>query len=237
MPYNRHIIMALILNIETATRVCSVALAKDGQVIDRRESFEDKSHASLLTVFIDEIFRANDLNAAKLDAISISEGPGSYTGLRIGVSVAKGICYAASKPLIAVNTLKAMALMAIKKIDLDNTLLCPQIDARRMEVYASIFDMQLAVIRETRAEIIDVLSYQEFLHKHTMTFFGDGAHKCKAIINHPNARFIDDVYPSAEYMAILAEESFAKKEFKNVAYFEPFYLKDFVATISKRTVF
>lgn len=229
--------MALILNIETATQVCSVALAREGKVIDSRESFEDKSHATLLTVFIDELFKANNLGAAQLDAISISEGPGSYTGLRIGVSAAKGLCYAAGKPLIAVNTLKAMALMASEKVEDNNTLLCPQIDARRMEVYASIFDNDLNLIRETQAEIIDHQSYLDFLNKQPLAFFGNGADKCKDTITHTNARFIDGIYPSAKYMALLAEELYQQGSFKDVAYFEPFYLKDFVATIPKRKIF
>lgn len=229
--------MALLLNIETATQVCSVALANNGKVIDSRESFEDKSHASLLTVFIDELFKKNKLSAAHLDAISISEGPGSYTGLRIGVSVAKGLCYAAAKPLIAVNTLKAMALMASEQIHDKNILLCPQIDARRMEVYASVFNHKLETLRETQAEIIDDQSYLEFLNQQPVAFFGNGADKCKTIITHPHAQFIDGVYPSAKYMAVLAEASFQQAGFKDVAYFEPFYLKDFVATIPKRKVF
>jgi tRNA threonylcarbamoyladenosine biosynthesis protein TsaB len=229
--------MALILSIETATQVCSVALAKEGRVIDNRESFEDKSHATLLTVFINDILNANNLTAADLDSISISEGPGSYTGLRIGVSVAKGICYAAKKPLIAVNTLKAMALMASEKVSDKNTLLCPQIDARRMEVYASIFSPNLEIIRQTKAEIIDTQSYGEFLEKQAVAFFGNGADKCKQVLTHRNAQFIEDIYPSAKYMAILAEALYQQNDFKDVAYFEPFYLKDFVATIPKRKIF
>ncbi|MGD9994638.1 MAG: tRNA (adenosine(37)-N6)-threonylcarbamoyltransferase complex dimerization subunit type 1 TsaB [Salinivirgaceae bacterium] len=229
--------MAILLNIETATPVCSVSLSKDGQLIDRRESFDDRSHASLLTVFINELFEAQQLQASQLDAISISEGPGSYTGLRIGVSVAKGICYAAGKPLVAVNTLKAMALMAKEQLSDSNVLLCPQIDARRMEVYAAFYDMQLNCIRPTQADIVDENSYLEFLNKQAVAFFGNGADKCRNLITHPNARFIEGVYPSASYTAILAEELFQEKAFKDVAYFEPFYLKDFVATLPKRKIF
>lgn len=229
--------MALLLNIETATPVCSVSLSKDGQLIDRRESFDDRSHASLLTVFINELLDSNHLQASQLDAISISEGPGSYTGLRIGVSVAKGICYAAGKPLIAVNTLKAMALMAKAKHNNSGVLLCPQIDARRMEVYAAIYDEQLNCIRPTQADIVDENTYLEFLDKQPVAFFGNGADKCRNLIPHPNALFLADVYPSASYTAVLAEALFQEKVFKDVAYFEPFYLKDFVATLPKRKIF
>lgn len=229
--------MAILLNIETATPVCSVSLSKDGKIIDRRESFDDRSHASLLTVFINELFEAHQLQASQLDAISISEGPGSYTGLRIGVSVAKGICYAAGKPLIAVNTLKAMALMAKEQLNDSGVLLCPQIDARRMEVYAALYDSQLNCIRPTQADIVDENTYLEFLNKQPVVFFGNGAEKCQNLINHPNARFIDGIYPSANYTAVFAEALFQEKAFKDVAYFEPFYLKDFVATLPKRKIF
>lgn len=229
--------MALLLNIETATPVCSVSLSKDGKLIDRRESFDDRSHASLLTVFINELLYSNHLQASQLDAVSISEGPGSYTGLRIGVSVAKGICYAAGKPLIAVNTLKAMALMAKEQLSDTNILLCPQIDARRMEVYAAFYDMQLNCIRPTQADIVDENTYLEFLNNQLVVFFGNGTDKCQNLISHPNARFIEGIYPSASYTAVLAEALFQDKVFKDVAYFEPFYLKDFVATLPKRKIF
>ncbi|PKP10256.1 MAG: tRNA (adenosine(37)-N6)-threonylcarbamoyltransferase complex dimerization subunit type 1 TsaB [Bacteroidetes bacterium HGW-Bacteroidetes-4] len=229
--------MALLLNIETATPVCSVSLSKDGKIIDRRESFDDRSHASLLTVFINELLDSNHLQASQLDAVSISEGPGSYTGLRIGVSVAKGICYAAGKPLIAVNTLKAMALMAKEQHNNKGVVLCPQIDARRMEVYAALYDEQLNCIRPTQADIVDENTYLEFLNKQPVAFFGNGADKCRNLISHPNALFLEDVYPSASYTAVLAEALFQEKVFKDVAYFEPFYLKDFVATLPKRKIF
>jgi tRNA threonylcarbamoyladenosine biosynthesis protein TsaB len=229
--------MALLLNIETATPVCSVSLSNDGKLIDRRESFDERSHASLLTVFINELLEAYQLQASQLDAISISEGPGSYTGLRIGVSVAKGICYAAGKPLIAVNTLKAMALMAQEQLSDSNVLLCPQIDARRMEVYAAIYDEHLNCIRPTQADIVDENTYLGFLNKQPVAFFGNGANKCRNQITHPNARFIEGIYPSASYTAVLAEALFQENAFKDVAYFEPFYLKDFVATLPKRKVF
>ncbi len=231
--------MALILNIETATSVCSAAISKNGEVFDLLESFDDRSHASLLTVYIEELFTKNKLQYSDIDAVSISEGPGSYTGLRIGVSVAKGICFAQNKPLIAINTLKAMAIMAKEtNVDIEtNSLLCPMIDARRMEVYSALFDNRLTDIRETRAEIIEENIYHKELNKHPVYFFGNGANKCKDIIQHKNAFFLDNIYPSAKYMAQLAQIAFKNNDFKDVAYFEPFYLKDFVATRPKKKMF
>jgi tRNA threonylcarbamoyladenosine biosynthesis protein TsaB len=229
--------MAYILSIETSTQVCSVAIASDGLVIDSRESFDDKTHASLLTVFIDELLKSNKLQVKDLQAVSVSQGPGSYTGLRIGVSVAKGLCYAAGLPLIAVNTLKAMALMAKESMSDSSVLLCPMIDARRMEVYSELFDYNLIEKRGIIAEVIDSNSYLEALAKQQVAFFGNGAAKCSELFLNRNAQFIDNIYPSAKYMAALAHQAFTHQEFVDVAYFEPFYLKDFVATIPKRRMF
>ncbi len=229
--------MALIVSIETSTNICSAALARDGKVIGLVESSDEKSHASQLTLFIQKLLQEQNLHANDLDAVSVSHGPGSYTGLRIGVSVAKGICYAVGKPLIAVNTLKAIALMAKESIPESKGLLCPMIDARRMEVYSALFNWQLDVLKEISAEVIDHLSYQEMLEKQTIYFFGNGAEKCKDVLVHPNAHILEGIYPSAKYMAILAEDAFQKTDFKDVAYFEPFYLKDFVATIPKNKIF
>jgi tRNA threonylcarbamoyladenosine biosynthesis protein TsaB len=229
--------MALILNIETSTNVCSASLANNGEVIALKEDFEGKSHASLLTVFISELFSENNIDIINLEAVSVSEGPGSYTGLRIGVSTAKGICFAKSIPLIATNTLQAMAIMASENISNDISLFCPMIDARRMEVYSALFDKNQNQIRETKAEIIDESSYSNELANSKIAFFGDGADKCKSVINNKNAVFIDNIYPSAKFMARLSEEAFMNREFKDVAYFEPFYLKDFIATVSKKKIF
>lgn len=230
--------MALILNIETSTTVCSAALSKDGNLLDLRETFDDRSHASQLTVLIDELFKNNSISYADFDAISVSEGPGSYTGLRIGVSVAKGICYAQNKPLIAVDTLQAMALMAIETNNSieSNSILCPMIDARRMEVYTAFYDTKTNKTRETKAEIIENNSYLTELTKQKVYFMGNGAEKCKEAITHENAIFLDNIYTSAKYMGELSQKLFDKGEFKDVAYFEPFYLKDFVATTPKRKV-
>jgi tRNA threonylcarbamoyladenosine biosynthesis protein TsaB len=225
--------MALILSIETSTQVCSAAIARDGEIIDLRESFDDKTHAAMLTVFIGDLLKSNHINVKNLQAISVSQGPGSYTGLRIGVSVAKGLCYASQLPLIAVDTLKAMALMAKKKVHDPSVLLCPMIDARRMEVYSELFDFNLNQKRNIVAEVINSDSYHEILLTEKIAFFGNGAAKCRKLFENPNAQYIDGIYPSAGYMATLAYDAFKKQAFKDVAYFEPFYLKDFVATIPK----
>jgi len=235
--------MALILNIETSTQVCSVCLSDGGKVIAMRESNDDKSHARLLNLFIEEILKENKLNFGQLDAVAVSKGPGSYTGLRIGVSTAKGLCYAKNIPLIAVHTLESMAYGVIhhkynKSEGSDSELVfVPMIDARRMEVYSAFFNINGEMIREVEAEIIDENSYQDILKDKKMIFFGDGAEKIKSVLKNSNAIFIDNVYPSSEYMADLSEIAFNKKQFENVAYFEPFYLKDFVATIPKKNIF
>lgn len=223
--------MANILHIETATQVCSVALSSGGQLIQLKESSEKNSHSATVTLFIDEVMKASGMSYSALDAVAISMGPGSYTGLRIGVSTAKGICYAADKPLIAIGTLQAMAAGAKKGTP---SLLCPMIDARRMEVYTELFNPDLSTFREIKAEIIDGNSFAAELTDHTIWFFGDGAAKCKPVLgSHPNARFIDDFQPSAAHMISLAEEKFNRSEFVDVVYFEPYYLKDFIPGIPK----
>lgn len=227
--------MALLLNIETSAQVCSVCLSKDGKVIEMRENQDGKSHATSLTPYIEEIFNSCEYTLKDIDAVVISKGPGSYTGLRIGVSTAKGICYALNKPLIAINTLKSVCNGLIQNNDLDKkALFVPLIDARRMEVYSAIFDFDLNEKREIKAEIIDENSFDEFLTDQKVYMFGDGAEKCKNIIHHENAEFVDDILPSSAYLIELAELAFKQKDFVDVAYFEPFYLKDFIATIPKK---
>ena len=227
--------MARILHLETATQICSVALSEDEKIVAFRESVEKNAHSSILTVFVDEIFRETGINAHKLDAISVSMGPGSYTGLRIGVSAAKGLCYAADKPLIAVNTLEAMAGGMIEKSSesLGNSadyLFCPMIDARRMEVYSAIFNFKMEKIREVKAEIIDEQSFRELLSHQKILFAGDGAEKCKLLLKiYENAKFMNGFSPSANYLVEIANQKFKENKFENVAYFEPFYLKDFIA--------
>ncbi|NTV83902.1 MAG: tRNA (adenosine(37)-N6)-threonylcarbamoyltransferase complex dimerization subunit type 1 TsaB [Bacteroidales bacterium] len=232
--------MAHILHIETATQVCSVALSANGSLLQLRESSEKNSHSATVTLFIDEVMKSAGLAYKALDAVAISMGPGSYTGLRIGVSTAKGICYAIDKPLIAISTLQSMAAGALESMMKSNeqvpesVLLCPMIDARRMEVYTALYHPDLVPARDTRAEIIDESSFAEELKQHQVWFFGDGAAKCKPVLgNHPNARFIDDFQLSAANMIKLAEGKYASSAFEDVVYFEPYYLKDFIPGISK----
>ena len=237
--------MALILNIETSTMVCSVSISKEGKVLGTKESNEEKSHAKKLTIFIDELIKELNYTFDDIDAVAISKGPGSYTGLRIGVSTAKGLCYAKDIPLIAINTLQAMAYGIVSEDkfknqvgdDVENILLVPMIDARRMEVYSAFFNFKGEFKREVKAEIIDEKSYQETLSKQKMIFFGNGSEKIHDVIKHENAIFIEDINPSAKDMAKLSETAFNNNDFEDVAYFEPFYLKDFVATVPKKNIF
>jgi tRNA threonylcarbamoyladenosine biosynthesis protein TsaB len=229
--------MPRILNIETATQVCSVALSDSGRIEQLRESREKNAHSTVITVFIDEIMKASGLDYSMIDAVAVSMGPGSYTGLRIGVSTAKGICYALDKPLIAISTLEAMA--AGMRIEMASqlpasALLCPMIDAKRMEVYCGLYDLSLHLEREIKAEIITGSSFSAELADHEILFAGDGAQKCRPVLgNHPHAIFLDDFQPSATHMAALAEEKFIQRSFEDVAYFEPYYLKDFIPGIPK----
>lgn len=221
--------MALILNLETATKNCSVSISKNGEIIALKEiNTGGYSHAELLHPFIEDVLNETNYKLTDLDAVAVSKGPGSYTGLRIGVSAAKGICFGNDIPLISISTLESMARSQKGK---DFTLV-PMLDARRMEVYASVYNSSLNEIRETSAEIIDENSYSEYLEKDKVLFFGDGAPKCKDIIKHNNAYFIDDVFPSAKDMGEIAEFKFNGSSFEDSAYFEPFYLKDFIATKS-----
>jgi tRNA threonylcarbamoyladenosine biosynthesis protein TsaB len=234
--------LALILNIETATDGCSVSLAKDGILVAIAESDEPKSHAGTLNIFIKEVIDKAEIHFSQLDAIAVSKGPGSYTGLRIGVAAAKGLCYALDKPLIAVNTLQAMTAHFISdspKPETGNrepeTLFAPLIDARRMEVYTAVFNQRLNIISETQAEIISENSFSHLLSTGKIIFFGDGAKKCKAILSsNPNAIFIDDFKTSSRGMITIAENIFKQNFFEDIAYFEPFYLKDFVTGVIKK---
>ncbi len=230
--------MACILHIETSTDVCSVALSEDGAVLFSKEDFEGPQHAVTLGVFIDEVLSMADSHAKPIDAVALSCGPGSYTGLRIGASMAKGICYGRDLPLIALPTLKVMSVPVLLMDELpEDALLCPMIDARRMEVYAAIYDRALNPVKEVSADIVTADSYAEYLEQHPVYFFGNGAAKCKEVITHPNARFIDGIQPLARWMFPLADRQFLDGTFQDVAYFEPFYLKEFVATVAKNKVF
>ena len=228
--------MAHLLLIETATRVCSVALSVDGKVVGLRESHVQNSHASLVTPFSEEVVKEAGLTFNDIDAFVVSKGPGSYTGLRIGVSSAKGFAYATGAKLIAVNTLQSMAAgMAEKtKGNTEEMLFCPMIDARRMEVYAAVYDAAGKEIKPTGAVIVDENSFAGLLENNRVVFAGDGMEKCKPLLSqNKNALFLDDFYPSASYMVNIAEKLYKTGNFEDVAYFEPFYLKDFVAGIPK----
>lgn len=227
--------MALILNIDTATTVCSVALAKDGKVIALKESNEGLNHSVLLGTYIDELLKENTLNASDLDAVAISMGPGSYTGLRIGVSLAKGVCFGANKPLIAVPTLQALAQSVSSRLQ-EEAYYCPMIDARRMEVYTAFFDKDNRTVVDTKAEIIDENSFATILAEHKVYFFGNGSHKIHKVLTASNAHFIANVETSATHICGIAEQHYQTGKFEDVAYFEPFYLKHFIATVPKKKV-
>lgn len=218
--------MSLILSIETATTVCSVALHHHGQLLGIQTLYIEKSHSGLLAPVIDSLVKYCGFTLSDLSAVAISEGPGSYTGLRIGVSTAKGLCYALDIPLIAVNTLEAMAF-GVNKYNISEALLCPMIDARRMEVYCLLADHQMNIVEPTRPEVIEEASFEDVLLKKQVLFFGNGADKCKHVINSEHAVFIDDVYPDASNIGFLAVRKFEEQQFEDVAYFEPFYLKEF----------
>jgi tRNA threonylcarbamoyladenosine biosynthesis protein TsaB len=225
--------MSLILQIETATTSCSVALASNASVLAVKELNARNIHAEVITLYIEEVMAAAGKKLGELDAVAVSCGPGSYTGLRIGVSTAKGLCFALDKPLIAVNTLAAMAKGFIDQqrgnVD-DGLLLCPMIDARRMEVFTAVYDGSGNEVKPTSAEIIDENSFSDLLDKSRMIFFGDGAGKCReALGSNPNAVIVDDFINSAVYLTKPALQKFQDKQFEDVAYFEPFYLKDFIA--------
>jgi len=228
--------MAVLLLIETATPVCSIAVTKDRQLLALKESHEINTHSSQITIFIQDALQEAQISMVQLDAVAISKGPGSYTGLRIGTSTAKGLCYALDKPLIAVSTLHAMASGAREHLNNSQNkcdkpvLLCPMIDARRMEVYTALFDSTLKETKKTSALIIDESSFKSQLDEHCMLFFGNGADKCMELFkNVKNAIFLKDYQASSKYMMSLAEEAFLNKDFEDLAYYEPFYLKDFIA--------
>jgi tRNA threonylcarbamoyladenosine biosynthesis protein TsaB len=227
----------MILCIETATGVCSVALCDDNSVISVIEAPPGMSHSSRLTVIIQELLRGACIEARQLDAVSVSKGPGSYTGLRIGVSVAKGIAYAAEIPLIGINTLTAMChgyLTANPQAAGSSTLLCPMIDARRMEVYNALFSADARMIKETSADIITASSYSDRLKSEKIIFFGNGADKCRSAITSTNAIFAEGFSLSASYLHKPSVNALREKRFEDVAYFEPYYLKEFIATIPKK---
>lgn len=223
--------MSCILNIDTSTNVCSVAVSQDGACIFDKEDHRGPNHAERLGAFVDEALSFIDNHAIPLDAVAVSCGPGSYTGLRIGVSMAKGICYGRDVKLLAVPTLELLCVPVLLRemVTDDDALLCPMLDARRMEVYAQLFTRSLREVRPIQADVVDAYTYREYLDKHPVYFFGNGAMKCKEVIDHPNAHFIEGIEALAKNMLPLAERRMAREEFEDVAYFVPFYLKDFVA--------
>lgn len=228
--------MSCILNIETSTNVCSVAVSQDGQCIFEKEDHSGPNHAEKLGTFVDEALSFTDNHAIPFDAVAVSCGPGSYTGLRIGVSMAKGICYGRGLKLIGVPTLEALCVPVLlhEMVEEEDALLCPMLDARRMEVYAQILDRGLKEIRPIHADVVEADTYKEWLDAHPVYFFGNGAAKCKDVITHPNAHFISGIEPLAKNMMPLAEKRNANEKWEDVAYFVPFYLKDFVAKLPRK---
>ncbi len=220
-----------ILHIETSTDLCSVALSQGKQCVAICENTDGRNHATMLTPFIDDILKNHDLTPNQLDAIAVSAGPGSYTGLRIGLSTAKGLCYGSGIPLIAISTLHAMCCGFLQQNQEIGTpiLLCPMIDARRMEVYTALYDEHGNMVKNISAEVITEDSFKDYLDIYRIYFFGNGAAKCSQIITHPNASFTNNFVHSARYMIPDSFIDFSKKNFVDVAYFEPFYLKDFIA--------
>lgn len=217
--------MAYILNIETSTTNCSVSLSKDGDcLILKEDNSLNYSHAESLHVFIDDVLKSAGIKPSQLDALAVSKGPGSYTGLRIGVSAAKGLCYALNIPLISVNTLYVLA----HQVTVEKGSIIPMLDARRMEVYSAVYDSQLRQIRDTEAQILEESSFKSYLEKGKVYFIGNGVEKAKTLLKHSNAIFIDGKLPSALQMASLAYDKYKKSDTEDVAYFEPFYLKEFI---------
>ena len=227
--------MSTILHIETSTNVCSVAVSEDAQVIFQQDNHSGLGHAEKLGTMVDEALSFTDNHAIPFDAVAVSCGPGSYTGLRIGVSMAKGICYGRNLKLIAVPTLELLCVpVLLREIPEEDALLCPMLDARRMEVYAGLYNRALKPVREIGADVVTAETYKEYLDAHPVYFFGNGAQKCMETINHPNAHLIEGIEPLAKWMQPLAERRLLNEQFEDVAYFVPYYLKDFVAKLPKK---
>ena len=227
--------MSTILHIETSTDVYSVAVSEDSQVIFHQDDHSGPNHAERLGTMVDEALSFTDNHAIPFDAVAVSCGPGSYTGLRIGVSMAKGICYGRDLKLIAVPTLELLCVpVLLREIPEEDALLCPMLDARRMEVYAGIYTRALKPVRKVGADIVTAETYKPYLDEHPVYFFGNGAQKCMDTINHPNAHLIEGIEPLAKWMQPLAERRFLNEQFEDVAYFVPYYLKDFVAKMPKK---
>ena len=231
----KRVMTTIILHIEASTEICSVALSQDGHVFFERVNRDDRSHAKVLAPFVEEALQTADSQGAKINAVALSCGPGSYTSLRIASSTAKGVCYGRNIPLIAIPTTAIMCVPVLFRDDIpEDALLCPMIDARRTEVYATVYNRALGIEKETHAEVVTADSFKEHLETGPVYFFGNGAAKCKEIITHPNARFLDEHRnPLAKNMMPLAERAWFDGKFEDIAYFEPFYLKNFIATKPK----
>lgn len=227
--------MKTTLCLETSTKVCSASLFIRNQLVDWKEEDGSYSHAEKLALFIEEILHNQQIQIKDLKTIAVSKGPGSYTGLRIGVSLAKGLAYGLNIPLISIDSLKSMAWAAKQQVTDPKALFCPMIDARRMEVYTALYTSELKLKKEISAEIIDEKSFNSILDENNIYFFGDGAEKCKSVLTHSNANFLP-IKSSAKYMGELAEKSFLNSDFEDSAYFEPYYLKEFVALKSKKLI-
>lgn len=222
--------MSYILNIETSTTNCSVALSKNGDLVELKEDNNKfYSHAERLHVYINDVLQAAKIDRSQIDAVAVSKGPGSYTGLRIGVSAVKGLCFALEVPMIAIPTLEILA----SKLNVDQGIIIPLIDARRMEVYTATFDSNMSVIEPTSAKILDSTSFIDFLNKQKVFFIGDAVEKTQGVVKHPNAYF-KEAYPSSEQMCKLSFDMFKAGNFEDLAYFEPYYLKDFIVNPPKK---
>lgn len=227
--------MAYIISIETATPVGSIALHHNGKLLSIKENHDQRKHGENITLFVDEVTKEADITLQQVNAIAVSKGPGSYTGLRIGVSAAKGLCYGLNIPLISVNTLEGLSQnKALDNYRNKDTLLCPMLDARRMEVYCALYNLAGEEIQATKALEIEENTFQNQLNQKQVVFFGSGAEKCRETIKHPNAVFVSGVEASAKEIGEIAYKKHQQQQFEDVAYFEPFYLKEFVATVSKK---
>lgn len=223
-----------ILEIETSTNVCSIALSEENSCLFSKVNKEGLNHAVLLSKYIQEALQVLKARNKKLNAVAVSSGPGSYTGLRIGVATAKGLCYGLNIPLISINTLEILTIPVLRIIKEENALFCPMIDARRMEVYTAFYNAHLEIIRPISSDIINNDSYKKILEKNPVYFFGNGMNKCKEYLQHSNAHFIENILPLATSMIPLSLKAYQEKHFENTAYFEPFYLKEFQTTHSKK---
>lgn len=229
--------MSNILNIETSTDVCSVALTSEGQVLEHHENYDGNNHAQVLGPFLESVLKYVRSREIKLDAVAVSIGPGSYTGLRIGLSEAKGLCFGLNVPMIGINTLKILTVAVMfRHFFEEDVLFAPMIDARRKEVYTAVHDLALNEIMPSRPLILDENSYSEYLKDHKVVFFGNGSDKAKDIIKHKNAIFIEDIKPTALDMMALAEKAIRENDFIDVAYSTPLYLKEYQTTVSNKTL-